>query len=406
MFMVILKRNIELERVKSAAPWVYICGRRKTGKTFFVRNFLEFEEYFFVRKDRGLLDKNSKEVSYETFFELFKEMVGRKRIVIDEFHRLPPNFFEYLHFLGIKGELIIISSTLWFSKRLLGSGSPLLGLFSTVIFSLADERDVIKSLKNNLKRREFIEACIYLREPLLAPKYKSPLEKFLPGFMESNKLSLREIIGEIFEEEERELSVVYEGIMRSIAARKNISTEISSYLFSKKLIKKDNPGYVQRYLDNMVKIGILEKLEVWNKNKFRYFHISPIFDLHFYLDEKYSYVENEVPEKFLRDIIEYKIPFHVEQFCRNLFSKLFGMKKVVIEEPEIDIALTEFKKLKVIGEVKWKKRVGEKEIRKIEEKFERFKNVEKYLIVPEKKILERNPRDIKVLDIEDILKMV
>ncbi len=406
MFMVILKRNMELERVKSAAPWVYICGRRKTGKTFFVKNFVEWGEYFFVRKDGGLLDKNTKEISYITFFELFKEMVGKKRIVIDEFQRLPKNFFEYLHFLGVEGELIIISSTLWFSKQLLGSGSPLLGLFSTIIFGLVDEREIINSMKDNLKERELIETCIYLREPLVAAKYKSPLKRFLPGFMETNKLSLREIIGEIFEEEERELSTVYESIMMAVAAGKNVSTEISSYLFSKKLIPKDSSGYVQRYLDNMVKIGILEKLEVWNKNKFRFFHISPVFDLHFYLDEKYSYVENEIPKKFLRDIVEYKIPFHIEHFFRTFFSKLFGLKKVIIEEPEIDMALTKFKKLKVIGEVKWKKKVGEEEIRKVEEKFEKFKNVEKYLIVPEKKILKRNPLNIKVLDIEDILKMV
>jgi len=48
--MVILSRKAEMERVKASEPWIYICGRRKTGKTFFVKNFLKWDEYFFVRK--------------------------------------------------------------------------------------------------------------------------------------------------------------------------------------------------------------------------------------------------------------------------------------------------------------------------------------------------------------------
>jgi len=399
--MVILSRKAEMERIEAGGPWIYICGRRKTGKTFFVKNFLKWDEYFFVRKDGTIFDKDAKEISYETFFELFKEMIGKKRIVIDEFHRLPEKFFDYLHFLGIRGNLIVISSTLWFSKKLLGKGSPLLGLFSLVIFGLVDEKDIIFSLKN-LKKKELIETSVYLREPLLAKKFKPPLKKYLADFLNENKLSIREIIGEIFEEEERKLSEIYEGIMRAIASGKNISTEISNYLFSKKLISKDNPGYVQRYLDNLVRIGILEKLEIWNKNKFRYLHISPVFDLHFYLDEKYGYIESEIPKNFIGRVTETKIPFHVKQFFRDLLSKLFGMKKVIIEDPEIDIALTDFKKLKVIAEVKWKKKVSKREIEKIEKVFSNF-DCRKILIVPDKKALERKPEGIEVWDVERII---
>ena len=152
-----------------------------------------------------------------------------------------------------------------------------------------------------------------------------------------------------------------------------------------------------------MKIGILEKLEIWNKNKFRYFHISPVFDLHFYLDEKYGYIENDIPENFIERVMEIKIPFHVEQFFRNLLSKLFGMKKVIIEEPEIDIALTDFKKLKVIAEVKWKNRVSKKEIEKIEEVFSNF-DCRKILIVPDRKALEKEPKGIEVWDVERVMK--
>lgn len=405
MFMVILKRDFELGRVKKAGPWIYICGRRKSGKTFFVKNFLQWDEYFFVRKDNNLIDKKANVIPYATFFELFKEIIERKTVVVDEFHRLPEEFFDYLHFLGIKGRLIVVSSTLWYSKKLLGTGSPLLGLFPTIIFGLVDEKDLLNSLGKKLRGEELIEASVYLREPLLARKYFKPTEEFLANFMNENKLSIREIIGEIFKEEERELSLVYEGIMRAIADGKNVSTEISSYLFSKNLISKDSPGFIQRYLDMLVKIGILEKIEVLNKNKFKYFHVSPVFDLHFYLDEKYSYSENEIPEKFVKKIVKEKIPLHAEQFFARFLSKRFGMKRVKIEEPELDIVLTEFKKIKVIAEVKWKKNIKRKEIEKIEEKFNKFKKIKKYLIVPNKKAIRKEIKNTKILDIRDILEL-
>ena len=405
MFMIIVKRKYEIEKVKKAMPWVYICGRRKTGKTFFVKNFLEFDEYFFVRKDGTIFNKESKEISYQAFFELFKEMLGKKTVVIDEFHRLPEKFFEFLHSQGVNGNLIVISSTLWLSKKLLGRGSPLLGLFSLVIFGLVDERDILRSLKIK-EKKELVEAATYLREPILLPRYNKPLKKFISSFLAQNKLAIREIIGEIFEEEEKRLSDVYEAIMRAVAGGKNISTEISSYLFSKNLIPKDNPGYIQRYLDTLVKIGILEKLEVWNKNKFRYFHISPLFDLHFYLDEKYGYMENDLPERFIENVVKKKLPFHIEQFFRNLLSKIYGMKKVIIEEPEIDIALCEFKKIKVVAEVKWKKNVSRNEIKRIEEKLGKFRKCRKILIVPASNALEKEPEEVEIWDVERVLKEV
>ena len=403
MFMVIINRRKEFETFEKLGKWVYICGRRKTGKTFFIKNFTKWDEYFFVRKDKALFDKENKEISYETFFELFKQMIENKRIVIDEFHRLPNQFFDYLHAMGKKGNLTVISSTLWLSKKLLGTGSPLLGLFSLMTFGLADEKDVINSLKK-LPNKEIIEASVYLREPILAPDYKPPIRDFLTTFLYSNKLAINDIIGEIFKEEERVISLVYEGIMRAISSGKNISTEISSYLFSRKLISKDNPGLIQRYLDVLVKIGILEKLEVLNRKKFVYKNISPLFDLHYYLDEKYGYIENTIPKNFIRKVVNEKIPLHIERFFAELLAKHFGLKKVCIEDPQIDIALVSFKKLDLVAEVKWKDKISNQELKKIEEKLKAF-NCKKILIVPNKKIIKKELKGISVWSVKDVLKL-
>ncbi len=398
MFMVIIKRNKELQQFRSIKGWVWICGRRKTGKTFFVKNFTKYDEYFFVNRDQTIL-RNNKIISFDTFFELFKELIPNKKIVIDEFHRLPQQFFDYLH-ASKNGELVAISSTLWLSKKLLGKGSPLMGLFSLLIFGIADEKDVLNSLRE-LDKKELVEAAVYLREPILAQGYRRGMRDYLSNFLFNNRLSLTEIIREIFNEEGRQISLVYEGILRAIASGKTNSGEISSHLFSRKLIKKDNPGLIQRYLDTLVRLGIIEKIPVFNKKRFIYQHTSPLFDLHFYLDEKYNYTDNDIPLRFIRNVVNEKLPFHVERFFENLLAKGLGLRKVAINEPEIDIALTDFKKLSLIAEVKWKNKVYGKDLRNLVDKFSRF-NCKKLLIVMDKALVDKDLGDIDIIDIKDI----
>ncbi len=404
----IIKRR-EVKDVKKLGPWVWIVGRRKTGKTFFVKNFLNYDEYFFVRKDNTIMAEDGSEISLDEFFGYLKASLGQRKIVIDEFHRLPQKFFEYLHMRGIQGELIAISSSLLYVKKFLGSGSPLFGLFSTLEMGLIDERDILMGLSKSIKDpRELIEASVYLREPILIPKYNPPLREFLTSLLYWNRLTIQEILLEIFEEEHRRLTEIYKAIFKSISDGKNISTEIASELSRRNLIKENNPGYLQRYLDVLVKIGMLEKIEEFGKEKYRYFNLSPLFDLHFYLDAKYNYTEFEISKEFIKDVINEKLPKHVEQFFRNLLSKIFGMKPVIINysDLEIDVALVKFQKLKVVGEVKWVKNLDKDELRKAEKKLNKFKDCKRILIVPNKNILPYNPKEIEIWDVKKILEIL
>ncbi|MCC7552726.1 ATPase [Candidatus Micrarchaeota archaeon] len=395
----IIKRRTEDEKINNAGNWLFIYGRRKTGKTFYVKKFMKWDEYFFVAKDSSIIYKNEN-ITFSEFFIIFKSLINDKTIVVDEFHRLPPIFLDYLHSIGTTGKLILISSTLWLSQKLLKLKYPLIGLFYDVPFTIIDERDILINLKIKDKI-EFIETAVYLREPILIQHYNPPIRKFLTKYLIDNKMSIQGLIGEIFREEDKHLSKVYDGIMRAVASGKGISSEISSYLFSRGLIKKDNPGLIQGYLNNLVSMGILQKESVFNKKKFVYSHVSPFIDLFFYVDEKYGLLETQVSEKFISDVIDKKIPFHIEYFVKLLLSKIYGMKPVKIEEPEIDIALVSFKKIKVVGEVKWKK-VTMEDIKKIEEKFSKF-NAEKLLIVKNKKGLKSDV--LKIFEIKDLLKI-
>ncbi|MCS7363944.1 MAG: AAA family ATPase [archaeon GB-1867-035] len=407
--MRIIPRRIDIKRIQSAGPWRMIYGRRKTGKTFLVENFLSYDRFFFVNRDGTLIDRrNFEKYTYGEFIRLFRELIDEKLIVIDEFHRLPEDFQDFLHSLGVRGRLILITSTLWLAEKLLGRGSPLLGLVYPIRIGLIDERDILLELSKELRGKMLIEACVYLREPSLIPFFKPPLRRFISNFLFENRFFIRELIGEIFTEEERELTNVYEGILKAIASGRNVSTEISTLLFSRGLISKDNPGVLQKYLSILVTMGLLNRVKVYGKKRYRYFHVSPLFDLHFYLEDKYSYSELDVPVDFIRRVVEVKLPLHVELYIRNLLSKVMGLSYQRIEEKdfEVDIALFEFKRLKLVGEVKWKDYVSRSEVRGLEEKLNRFKGVRRVIVVPDVDVLEREPEEIEVLDVDGIVELV
>jgi hypothetical protein len=409
ILMRIIPRRTDFENIEKAGPWKMVYGRRKTGKTFLVENFLDYDNFFFVNRDTTVFNKKSMEkYNWQEFFKIFREIIKERKIVIDEFHRLPEEFSDYLHSIGINGELILITSTLWLAKKLLKKGSPLIGLVSPIRIGLIDERDVLTSLSKEFKGRELIEASVYLREPFLIPSFKPPLREFLFSFLYENRFFIGELLGEIFTEEEKELTNIYEGVLKAIADGKNISTEISSLLFSRGLLLKDNPGVMQKYLNILSQMGIIERYEVFGRKKFKYYHASPVFDLHYYLEEKYTYSEIEISAESVRKVVDLKIPFHVQWFFRNLLSKKFGLIPKIIEEKdlEIDIALFEFKKLKLVAEVKWKEIIDKTEIKSVEKKFSKFGKVKKIMIVPDKKVLEKEPEDIEVWDTNEVLRLI
>ncbi len=406
--MISLTRHKDLKRWKKAGKWNLVYGRRKTGKSFFIKNFTKWDKYFFVGRGGEIFEENET-LTYDTFLrEAVQNLKDNKTVVVDEIQRLPSEFYDRLHDLGVVGSLTAVSSTLFIAKKLIGMSSPLLGLFSEFEFNLIDERDVLKNLSKKIKdKKQLVELSTYLREPWLLPMFERIGKDCLLPITLNSKITIPALIGEIFSEEDKQLSGVYEGILRAVADGKRVSGEITSALFSLKLISAQNSSLVHPYLNTLHKLAILEKIKVFGKNKYFYFHSSPVFDLFYYLDEKYGFSERQLPEKQVKLVLKEKMPVHVEQFFRSLLSKLFGFGAEMISEKdyEIDIALTRFKKLKVVSEVKWKDTIKESELRKVENTLNKF-NCKKILIVPDKKSLAREPDKIEVWDVETILKKI
>ncbi|MHA1593291.1 MAG: hypothetical protein ACTSXJ_08440 [Candidatus Baldrarchaeia archaeon] len=216
------------------------------------------------------------------------------------------------------------------------------------------------------------------------------------------------LVGEVFTEEDIQLTTRYSAILSAIASGKVYSSEISNYLFSRGLIEKDSPGMISQYLRNLVQMGLIRATPVEGRRRrvFQYRHLSPITDFAYYLNEKYGFFEANVDEKRIESMFAERLPRYMEWFFEDLLARVFGMQPVKIARPEleVDIALREHKRIKIVAEIKWKREVDEREVRSIEEKLSKF-DARRLLIVPTKDVLKRTPENIEVWDWTDILEM-
>ncbi len=404
----IIERS-EVKSLQKIPKWTLLFGRRKTGKTFIARNFLKHDEYFFVKNNKNILSgKDSRELSYDVFLEIVRERVQNEKIVIiDEFQRLGSDFLDFLHYLEKKGRIILLSSTLSLSKNILGSKSPLLGLFAEFPLGIISLQDVLKALQQHrLRKKELLEFGVLLREPITAEyiNEKGDVRTIIAEAISQSSRAIPAMIGEIFDEEGKQTSAVYEGILRAVAGGKTVSTEIASQLFSKRLIPKDDPSVIQQYLKNLVEFGILRRIKVFEKQKFVYKHASPLARLFYYADEKYNISERTATTEELRRIVEEIIPKIIEDAVRESLAEKFGLQEMIYEakDYDVDACLVRFQKVEIAVEVKWTESIGEKEIRGTEEKLGRSNPKRKILFVIDKEKIKMKVSNLEVMDVTDL----
>ncbi len=397
VIMITIIRDTDRDRIHRAKLPLIVYGRRKTGKTFLVKKIFSGENYLFVKRDRTIYWENEDSViNYE---ELKRSIIREDGIfIIDEFHRLPKDFMDFLH-IKAPQNVVLVTSTLWLAKRMLSASSPILGLFSECRLDIIDERDILRNLVKEIgNKKDLVEQSVYLREPILLRYFGTPLSDALSQL----KFTIPALMGEIFMEEDREFSARYEGIVRAIASKKQTLTEITKFLHSNSLLPRQDSSLIKPYLQALLNMGIITRYPEFNSRRHRYFLSSPMMDMFYYLDEKYNFSERDLPTKYFME----KIPFHVEMFFRTLLGKLFDYRIFLYQKPmEVDIVMGDFKKIKLVAEVKWKQSIDKNDVRKIEDKLANF-HAKKMMIVPDKTELPREPRDVEVCDPGDIVSMM
>jgi len=88
-----------------------------------VKSLIRIDYYFFVTRSRiifGTVNNSVKRLSYEVFIERFSNLLEMdKTIVIDEFQRLPEDFYDFLHYYKTrsKAKIILVGSSIHVAKK-------------------------------------------------------------------------------------------------------------------------------------------------------------------------------------------------------------------------------------------------------------------------------------------------
>lgn len=388
----------ELTRRITSGSWVMVYGRRKTGKTFLVKQFQRYDRFYFVGRDRTILEEDMTQVPYDVFIDrLRRDLKDDRTVVVDEFHRLGEGFLDILHAMDMKGKLILISSTLHLSRTLLSGSSPLIGKVQEVKVPPVDFIDLLASTRWRGKGR--YEMLAFMKEPMvIALGYNDPVDTII-----GSALTVSALIGEIFTEENRKLSEIYESVLRSVAVGRSTSGEMSSFAFYRKLIRKDDPSLLQQYIRNLCDLGILRKYNVWGRKRFVFRHVSPLMSAYYSIDERYGISNREMTVDEGRSIMDQIVPRVMEDVLRDCLADRLGAVPHLDMSPsgEVDGILVRFNKPKAVVEVKWKKRLDRKDLSTVEKNLERYPDLRKVLIVPDRDMVSID--GIEIIEPLDIL---
>ncbi len=393
--MGIIVRRPKLEEFLKTSGRRLLYGRRKTGKTFYARYVLANYHYYIVRKGGTIYDPvEDLELDTRAFTRICRI---EDNIILDEFHRADPKLFDVLQAGLCTDNLVLITSTMHYHRKFTeGPEAPLKGLFSIRMVGLLSPVELL-STDWPMSGRELIEHLVFYQEPTL-------IGRKIKDIILSGKEFAQSLVGEVLDEEDQVHTRRYDMILEAIAAGKNKLSEIASYLYSRGVIPGSSTSYITKYIDILVKSGLIERVEVWGKRRKSFYrHISPLTEIEYYMNAKYGFFDIPLTWEYIEKIVRNYMPLLIERFMERLLAELMGLKPVKILEPEIDIALVEFNKIRIVAEVKWKNKLDKEEIRRIEEKLNRFEEAEKILIVPDQSIIPETT--LKTLDVESLVDM-
>jgi AAA+ ATPase superfamily predicted ATPase len=351
--MEILRR--EYKDLKNVEGWMLIYGRRKVGKSFLIRKYVNHDLYYVITRDLQAYfpsDGSFRKLD-EAFVQSFKALREGKTVVIDEFQRLPEKYWDGLSAEHPNGKLILVGSSFRVMKKLVDKRSPLLGLVLPYKLDIIHYADVLSQVK----------------DPLLSLIYRDPWSiNFVKGLKDLEEkayqlyMVAKALIGEIFEEEERQLTMLYEAVLLSLAEGEWNTPIISGALNSKGF--NVTPSTVSGILDTLVNMGLVEKIKIYgDRRRARWYYriSSPIISLMFYAEAKYNV-------SFTETLGELPIGREVQFSIGEMMAEYKNLTFAYSPYEDIDVVLLNNDKPVIGYEVKlgrFSKSEGEKSVERI-----------------------------------------
>lgn len=395
----------ECDSLKKLPGYVLLYGRRKTGKTFLLRELLSFDVYALVKRGGGIHIEGApvtRVTELNQFYELLGELLSTgKKVVVDEFQRLPTEFLDNVQIYHPRGKLVLCGSSTHVARDLLAPRSPVLGLISELKLGLIRPSDMMAGLPSEFPADRSLELTPYLRDPWSIQYYRGQ-KTDIPEILIHSKLTIPSLVGECFIEEARQLSQVYEGILRSLARGKWKLKDIADALYGRKLISRNTPSSVRPYFNVMEKMGLVERIKLFSSNKYQYRIASPLIELGYKLDEKYGFFDRDVPRAMVGREVKEALGRHVESFLGSLLEERLegNFEYLISKEYDIDVVITDFQRPICVAEVKWKNRFDRREYDRFLHRTERFDCRRMFIVKDEAKGVPEGldhvvrPRDI------------
>jgi len=395
----------EADAISRSKGWVLVYGRRKTGKTFLLKTYTKWDTYYLVRKDgnvsfeeggrRGTLS------GLEVARTVGEQLASGKTVIVDEFQRLPSSFLDEIGMVHPKGRLVLAGSSFRVMKEVFGRNSPVLGLFAEHKIGLVKGVDILKSLGRRCTPEATIEFGTFVQDPWLFPHLSfkdSPEELF--HIVTHFQHAITGLVGEVFQEEERSLTQVYEAVLRLLGAGYNRSEELASILKNRGVLANSSTSAIIPFINNMEKMDLVEEFPVWrSKRKKAYALKSPIFDLFYYLADRHEIEHRQVTFKEARESVLQVRNLAIQRFVGHLFAETLGGRLERSYEPEIDIIVTRGGRPVLVGEVKWG-RYDNRDVMAFQKKVDDF-DCRKVLVVRKKGAVGKG---IDVLDAGRLVK--
>ncbi|NHV99108.1 MAG: ATP-binding protein [Thaumarchaeota archaeon] len=344
----------EEDELRGLRGWILVYGRRKTGKTFLLKRVFTQSNYFMVTRSGSVAawDENGfSHVNPEEAVRRIGNLLRDGRVVLlDEFQRLPDKYWDSIAANHPNGRLVASGSSLSIVRRVFERKSPLLGLFSPFKVDLISYSDAVLSLSKICSSlRNALLWGLIVRDPWVIPMVSFEKDVFseIRNKIQYFVASAPGLVGEVFEEEERMLTRVYDAVIRIVGGGIWMPAEISGVLTANNLISGGLPT-VTGLLERLTCMGILEKIPLWktrgSRNYFK--HRSPLLSLVYYLDQKLNISESprvKIDEGIILSVLGRELQFSLGEM---LAEYLGGVRSYMIlpgGKGDVDIVILDSK---------------------------------------------------------------
>ncbi len=351
----------ECRFLRASEAWLLVYGRRKTGKTWLLRNCIDWSLYATITWSGDcILEERGREARVVGLSDCMNKIVeslkrSDRTVVLDEFQRLPVKYWDLLALAGQEAEsrLIACGSSLGIVRRVFERRSPLLGVFEAFHVGLVDVADAIKSLYHwGLGRREAVLWSVVVRDPwiLMHVKPEGSLWEVLVEYLPRLALASRGLIGEVFVEEERHLTRVYESTLQLLAKGYWRANDIAVKLYEAGLTSSPQPGIATGILMALEGMGLVERVPLWKTRGSRvyYRHRSPLVSLLYWTLDLIEEPDARVNPEALKSRYGIELQFTLGE----LLAKYHGLKRaysIRLEGRDIDVVLLDKRGMAVWG---------------------------------------------------------